>query len=527
MSKPSRRPGREAIKEQKKARKKAQRELRQRQKDQGFSTPEKPSQSNRTCPYQTQEEERAARVDAVSQQVKVYRAMLPILLKRLSKISDPRNPRKLRHKLTVLMIYGILCFAFQMSSRREANREMTRPMFEENLRGLFPDLEELPHADTLARLLARIDVTQIEQAHLDMIHHLIRNKKFRSYLIRGCYPVAVDGTQKLSRSTLWAAECLERKIGSKKETNKENKPQTSKPAEQELAKEYYVYVLEANLAFANGMVIPLLSEVLSAQEGDNQKDKQDCEQKAFHRLAQRLKKCFSHLPIMLLLDGLYPNGPILELCRQNNWDFMMVLQDASLPTVWEEIRGLKRYQGQNRLAHKWGDRQQQFWWVNDIPYSYKDPASGKSKTQKVHAVICEESWEEIAPDSTQVVQKTSKHAWLSDQPLHRSNVHERCNLGARHRWGIESGILVEKHHGYQYEHCFSYEWEVMRGYHYLMRLGHALNVLARYSCALVKYVRALGVRGLIDLVRATIAAPWLRAEDIQRIATAPCQLRLE
>ena len=179
------------------------------------------------------------------------------------------------------------------------------------------------------------------------------------------------------------------------------------------------------------------------------------------------------------------------------------------------------------MAHKWGDRQQQFWWVNDIPYSYKDPASGKSKTQKVHAVICEESWEEIAPDSTQVVQKTSKHAWLSDQPLHRSNVHERCNLGARHRWGIESGILVEKHHGYQYEHCFSYEWEAMRGYHYLMRLGHALNVLARYSCALAKYALALGVRGLVALVRTTIAAPLLRAEDIQRIATASCQLRLE
>jgi len=84
VSKPSRRPGREAIKEQKKARKKAQRQLRQRQKEQGLSAPAEPGQSNRTCPYQTQEEERAARVDAVSQQVKVYRAMLPVLLKRLS-----------------------------------------------------------------------------------------------------------------------------------------------------------------------------------------------------------------------------------------------------------------------------------------------------------------------------------------------------------------------------------------------------------------------------------------------------------
>jgi hypothetical protein len=46
---------------------------------------------------------------------------------------------------------------------------------------------------------------------------------------------------------------------------------------------------------------------------------------------------------------------------------------------------------------------------------------------------------------------------------------------------VESGILVEKHQGYQYEHCFSYDWKVMCGYHYLMRLGHALNVLARHS----------------------------------------------
>jgi hypothetical protein len=527
MSKPSRRPNREAIKEQRKARKQAQRELRQRQQAEGFQVPRSPSQPNQTSPYKNVQEEQEARSQAVGEQVKVFRAMLPILLKRLSQIADPRNPKKNKHKLTVLLLYGILCFVLQMSSRREANREMTQPVFEENLRALFPELEELPHADTLARLLARIKVTEIEQAHVDMIHHLIRNKKFRKYLIRGCYPIAVDGTQKLSRAALWAAECLERKVRSKKETDPDKKPSVAKPTEQEPAKEYYVYVLEANLAFANGMVIPLLSEVLNAQQGDSERDKQDCEQRAFHRLAQRLKKYFSHLPILVLLDGLYPNGPMIELCRRNNWDFMMVLQDASLPTVWEEFQGLKRYQSQNRLDQKWGDRRQQFSWVNGIEYRYNDPETGQHKTQQVHVVVCEESWEEIAPASTQVVTKKSKHAWLSDQPLHRGNVPERCNLGGRHRWGIESGILIEKHHGYQYEHCFSYEWEAMRGYHYLMRLGHALNVLARYSCTLAKYARALGVRGLIHLVRATIAAPWLRVEDLQQIATASCQIRLE
>lgn len=517
MSKPSRRPEREAIKEQKKARKKAQRELRQQQQEQGLSVPTPPSLFNRTCPYQTPEEEQAARVDAVSQQVKVYRALLPVLLKRLSKISDPRNPRKLRHKLTVLLIYGILCFAFQMSSRRRANQEMTRPVFEANLRQLFPDLEELPHQDTLARLLARIEVSEIEQAHLDMIRQLIRGKKFGRYLIGQCYPVAVDGSQKFTRAERWDAECLERKVRSQQEEAPTAEPE----------KTYYAYVLEANLAFANGMVIPLLSEVLSASQGDSQSHKQDCEQRAFRRLAQRLKQAFSHLPILLLLDGLYANGPIMELCRQKNWDFMIVLQDQSLPSVWEEIEGLKKFQSAHRLSQRWGHRRQQFWWINEIEYRYADPLTQRPKPLKVHAVICEESWEEIAPGSTEVVKKTSRHAWLSDQPLHRNNVHSRCNLGARHRWGIEAGFLVEKHHGYQYEHCFSYDWEAMCGYHYLMRLGHALNVLAHYSYALSKYVRELGVRGLIDFVRNTIAGLWLKAEDFQQLASAAYQIRLE
>ena len=517
MSQPSRRPGREAIKEQRRARKQAQRQLRRQQAAQGLSVPASPHRPNRKCPYEDEAQERAARLEAVSEQIKVYRARLPVLLQRLSRIPDPRNPRKIRHKLTVLMLYGILCFTFQMSSRRQANREMTRPVFEANLRQLFPDLEDLPHQDTLARLLARIDVREIEQAHLDMIRQLIRSKKFRRYLIAGCYPIAIDGTQKFTRAQCWDAACLERKVGGKKEADPPPEP----------TKQYYVYVLEANLAFHNGMVIPLLSEVLSDLTGEQPTDKQDCEQKAFRRLAQRLKEAFSHLPILLLLDGLYPNGPIIELCRQNHWDFMIVLQDDSLPSLWEEIQGLQKLADKNQWSQNWGNRRQRFRWFNHLEYVYTDPVTGRRKQHSLHVVICQESWEEIAPQSTAVVPKSSRHVWISAEPLHRANVPTRCNLGARHRWGIEAGLLVEKHHGYQYEHCFSYAWEAMVGYHYLMRLGHALNVLARFSAALTQYVQELGVRGLIDFVRQTLAGPWLTLEQLQRIATAPCQIRLE
>ncbi|MEI6784044.1 MAG: transposase family protein [Verrucomicrobiota bacterium] len=93
-----------------------------------MSVPPSPSLPNQKCPYQTEAEERTARLEVVTGQMQAYGSTLPGLLKRLSQIADPRQPRKTRHQLTVLMIYGILGFVFQMSSRREANRKMPRPV---------------------------------------------------------------------------------------------------------------------------------------------------------------------------------------------------------------------------------------------------------------------------------------------------------------------------------------------------------------------------------------------------------------
>jgi hypothetical protein len=305
------------------------------------------------------------------------------------------------------MIYGILTFVFQMASCREANREMTRPMFWQNLQYFFPELESLPHHDTLKRLLSKIDINQIEDIHLDLI--------------------------------------------------------------------------------------------------------------------RKLKAAFPALKIMVLLDGLYPKGSVVEICRKNKWQFMMVLQDDALPSVTSEFEALKNLEGKNRYRCIWGNRKQFFRWVNDIDYRF-----GKNgrKSQILHVVECKESWQEINPETGKPEERCSRHVWLSSEPLDRRNLHERCNLGARSRWCIESGILVEKHHGYQYEPCFSYDWNAMKGYHALMRIGHMLNVLARYSERMTKIVNDTGVRGLIRFLRETMASPWLNYRWQKERLAAPFLLRL-
>jgi hypothetical protein len=501
----------EARKQRRQAQARLRRQIRKESQRHGVPVPSTRSIPSRQCRYEDAQEERWQRQEASLEQLGVLRAQLPWLLKRLGRIPDPRHPKKTKHQLTVLLLYGLLTFVLRKASRREANQALSRPMMWENLRLLFPELESLPHHDTLNRVLAAIEVSQIEQTHRELLGRMIRQKKFRRYLIGGHYPISVDGTGKLIRGEALSAEWHERRIpGEKRQV------------------QYSVYVVEASFAFANGMTIPLVSEFLDNTEDELGGDKQDCELRAFERLARRLKQEFAKLPILMILDGLYAKGPVMDRCREYGWQFLIVLQDGCLPGTWEEYEGLGKLQRGNHKELYWGGRRQSYRWVNGIERDYEDRAhKRRAKRQEVHVVVCEERWEAIAPGQNEVVPRQARHAWLSSEPLHGANLHERCNLGARHRWAIEEGFLVEKHHGYQYEHCFSWNWQAMKGYHYLMRLAHALNVLALHTTALARRVRELGVRGVLRLVYETLTGPWFDPEYVAARWRGPLQLRLE
>lgn len=500
----SRRQGRE---EQRSKYRVERRLLRLKQREEGLVVPRRPSASNAKSEMKTVEEEQAAREATVLEQVVVMRTMLPVLLSNLSEIEDPRQPGKVKHQLSALLLYGILMFVLQMASRREANRTMTRPQFMENLKLLFPEVEDLPHHDTLARVLARIEVEKIQDTLVDLLRTLLRRKKLRRFLVDGWLRVAVDGTQKLARDVCISDHYLQRTHTNGDETETE----------------YYVYILEATVVLRGGMALPLASEFLSYAAGDTG-GKQDCELKAFKRLAKRLKDAFPHQRIMVLLDGLYANGPVITLCRKNGWQFMIVLKDGCLPSVWAEANGLRRLDPKNRHEMTWGNRCQRYWWVNGIEYAYD---KGPRRPEVVHVVVCDETWEEVDPKTCEIVTKRSRHAWISSEPIHAGNLHERCNLCARHRWAIESSILVEKCHGYEYEHCFAHDWNAMKGYQYLMRIGHFLNLLVQLSEKLAKVVRSMTVRGFVAFVRDTVVGRWLIPENVTTRLAGCLQLRLE
>src|SRR3990167_3896951 len=51
---------------------------------------------------------------------------------------NAKRPKSVKHKISVLMIFGLLAFVFRLKSRREMNRELTGAAIHRHLQKIFP-----------------------------------------------------------------------------------------------------------------------------------------------------------------------------------------------------------------------------------------------------------------------------------------------------------------------------------------------------------------------------------------------------
>ena len=79
--------------------------------------------------------------------------------------------------------------------------------------------------------------------------------------------------------------------------------------------------------------------------------KQDYETNAFQRLAEKIKKAFPRLPVILLKDSLYVLAPVMDICRENVWgDLSSVIKARVSRTLQGNMRkSRKRGKGKKRI----------------------------------------------------------------------------------------------------------------------------------------------------------------------------------
>lgn len=119
-------------------------------------------------------------------------------------------------------------------------------------------------------------------------------------------------------------------------------------------------------------------------------------------------------------------------------------------------------------------RRQEFYWINGIEYGYDWQLS-------ITLVACHERREALNKSTGEINIKYSEHVWISSVAISIDNAHEMCNLGARKKECIEDSMNTKKNRGYHYKHAYSYHWNAMQCFHLLMRLGHAINALSKYT----------------------------------------------
>jgi hypothetical protein len=366
-------------------------------------------------------------------------------------VPDSRQPDAITYETRFMGWIGLLLFLLQLGSRRQLDFALDRhsPTVLANLNRLAGTRQvSIPVHDTLDDFLGHAPWNGFHVVRRLMAQRLIRMKALEDARLLGHYVVPIDGTGLFSFHHRHCEACLERKTKS--------------------GTIYHHQVLEAKLLGPAGVVISIGTEFIENADADArllcdpEQFKQDCELKAFQRLAPRLKTDFPQLRIALAGDALFACGATLQIAQDNDWSYVLTFKEGRLPSVWSEFQRLKNLCPENHRRQQLPNGTWQvFRWVRDL--SYEDD---KKRRWTFHAVECTET----LPDG-----ETRYFAWITNLSVTSANVVAIAE-GGRSRWKIENEAFNrQKNHGPNLEHLYSEDPENWKAYYYLLQIAFMIT----------------------------------------------------
>ena len=217
---------------------------------------------------------------------------------------------------------------------------------------------------------------------------------------------------------------------------------------------YHRSVLEAKLYLGNNLVCSVASETIQNSEANvhqsEEKVKQDCESKAFIRLAEKIKQRFPRLPIVIIADGLYVSQKVLETCKKYGWDYIIRYKEGSAPSIAEEYQMLPEKEKVDEGIE----------YQNQIPF----------KEQDVNLIYYVEKKKD----------KTTEFAWITSIKITKRNAKKIVQAG-RNRWKIENqGFNRQKHWQGNIEHACSYNERAQKNHYLMEQIADFIKQLYEY-----------------------------------------------
>lgn len=415
---------------------------------------------------------------------KIQKHFFKELPKWLTSVKDPRAQGYVTYEADVMLMTMLIKNAASVESMRAMDDAFNTDVCVKNICSLLGgrSLELLPHHDTVNDFLEKVRPEDLGQIRMKMMKKLLKGRSLERYRIDGKYwGIIFDGTKLFHFKERHCSHCM-KKSRIDKDTG-------------EVTEWYEHYVLEAKLVCGD-MTLSIGSEFIE-NESENVK-KQDCEQKAFKRLADRIKNEYKRLPVLVLADSLYASGPVMKICEEYGWQYLFRFKAGSIPTVAEEFSAI------TKAGEAETDDEKEVVFVNGISYQ-------KRTVNLIESEIMNESGRAV------------KFTFITGIGVTKRKAKELILVG-RSRWRIENeGFNTQKNHRYYIEHACSLEYNAMKNHYLLTQISDIWVQLFENGVKSIREMKC-GIKRISSLLLEAIRTRTLTEEDKLRI-DEPLQIR--
>ncbi len=357
----------------------------------------------------------------------------------IEEMEDPRHSSYITYSQSDLFYMGLMKNICGVKTMHSMEEQFNEKGCIETLRILSGDktLNEMPHSDTLNYYLERLSPGCLSELRKKLMKELIRMKSFQRGKLMGQYwRIILDGTGLFYFKEKHCDNCLSKTVIQEDGTK---------------VKTYYHKVLEAKLVLAEKIVISLDTEFIENENEDV--SKQDCEINAAKRLLKRLAKDYPRLPVCIQGDNLYAVEPVMKICRQKKWKYLLTHKAGRQKLLDESYEWIRQGKGSTDVCGI-GKEKGNGEYVNHV-----EETAGKKETANLFSYTyeVEETGEK----------KKVTFRWLTNIELTEKNLEEMIET-ARGRWKIENeGFNNQKNGIYDIEHLNSRNSNAMKN-HYLL-----------------------------------------------------------
>lgn len=409
---------------------------------------------------------------------KIQQKFYPELFKRFTEVNDPRHQSYIEYSIkTMLGTLYYKCIG-GISSMQEMTRKFNDESVVKNLYAFVGEKVQdyLPHGVTINELLEKLDPEELENIQKDIAYSMIRRKTFDDARVLKRWQVIVDATELdegyKKKNDGYLSRCY----------NKGEKTEFTK---------YHRSVLEAKIYLGNNLVCSIASEPIeNLNEYVNQSEeaiKQDCESKAFVRLAAKIKKKFPRLPIVISADGLYVTQRVLQICKEYQWDYIIRYKEGCASSIAKEYRALPEVEKSGTDIEFQNDIMFQDFDVNLIYYKDKRKADGE--------------------------ERITEFAWITSIRITKTNAKKIVRAG-RNRWKIENqGFNRQKHWQGNIEHACSWNERAQKNHYLMEQIADFMKQLYEYFFLEKNEIKKLQ-KNISSELLASFARPLTETEDI-------------